>query len=200
MVRDLLPRRKIKTSSSHFFALEAPAIEKTASAFIIDSSEYKNLILLQMTPIPLSTLYKDMCQLCGSSSTTPCNIEAYVDEPTPTTFIIDTEGMLAKQLETLLHGIAGHKHLRLVYVRGQQPEDIGERPTFFTRYRMIRGMEGNEEQLMVQWVIDTASEYRHTGDALVELGDKHRARLCFLKSVTLHKNLSEFLQKKIAAK
>ena len=179
---------------------EAQPIETPASAFTFDSSEQMRLIFLQMAPIPSSTLYKNIGLLSGSSSTTRCNIEAYADEPTPSTLIIDTEGMPSKQLETLLDYIAGHKHLRLVYVRGEQPKGVEERRTFFTRYRMIRGMDNNEEQLIVQWAMDTANEYRQMGDALVELGDKDKARPCFVKSVTLHKQLSEFQTKNIGVK
>ena len=153
-----------------------------------------------MAPIPSSRLYKGICQLSGSFSTTPSSLEAYANEPTPSTFIIDTEGMPSKQLETLLDYIAGHKHLRLVYIRGEQPKSADERRTFFSRYRMIRGMDVNEERLIVQWAMDTANEYRKIGDALVKSGDKDKAQPCFVKGVALYENLSGFLKEKKAAK
>ena len=178
--------------------LGAQPAEILVPAFIIDSLEHKHLILLQMASMPSSRLYKGICQLSGTSSTTSTSFEAYAGEPTPTTFIIDTEGMLPKQLETLLDYITGHKHLRLVYIRGEQPNGVDERQIFFTRYQVIQGMNDNEDWIVMQWAMDTANEYRQMGDALVKSGDKEKARLCFAKGVALYENLSGFLEKTAA--
>ena len=104
-----------------------------------------------------------------------------------TTIFIDISGVISQEESRLLDNISNLENVYCIYIRGMPPENAEERDQFFRRYSRIKGIFDNEQRLMVQWVTDTANEYKKTGDSYVERGDKDKGRICFEQGIALYK-------------
>ncbi|CAF0856520.1 unnamed protein product [Rotaria sordida] len=109
---------------------------------------------------------------------------------------IDISNISLDEQNYLLDTISELNNVYYIYLRGIPSEDDDECSNFFRRYPKIKAMFENEQRLMVQWAIDTANEYKKTGDMYIEKGDKDNGRKCFEQGITLYKRLSAFLNEK----
>ncbi len=113
-----------------------------------------------------------------------------------TTLFIDMSNISLKDQDDLLDDLAKLQHIHSVYIRGTPPECDEDRTYFFSKYPIIKAMSENEQNLVVQWAMDTANDYKKIGDMYIKKGDREKAQACFTQSVALYKRLSTFLNEK----
>jgi hypothetical protein len=112
------------------------------------------------------------------------------------TIFIDLFDTSLNEQNCLLDNISQLNNVYFIYIRGTPSEDDNERADFFRRYSKIKGIFDNEQRLIVQWAIDTANEYKKTGDMYVTNSEKDKGRQCFEQGILLYKRLSVFLNEK----
>jgi hypothetical protein len=167
--------------------------------FLLDPTKNNYLVLLQLSPFLQSELLTILNQLTDHAvqifnQKDNCFNELQCSEQT-TIFIDLFDTSLNEQIR-FLDNISQLDNVYFIYIRGIPSEDDTERADFFKRYSKIKAVFDNEQRLMVQWAIDTANEYKKTGDIYVKNGEKDKGRKCFEQGITLYKCLSVFLNKK----
>jgi ElaB/YqjD/DUF883 family membrane-anchored ribosome-binding protein len=166
------------------------------SQILVDPIENINLILLQLsTPIQsqLSHFLNKFNDVNLSLLNKTNDWLTQLKQTKQFTLFIDTSNISFKDQDDLLNDISKLEHVHSVYIQGIPPNLDVDRKSFFSKYPIIKAMAENEQPLIVQWVTDTANEYRKTGDIYIEKGDKDKAQACFIKGVALYNRLSSFL-------
>jgi hypothetical protein len=172
-------------------------------AVFLDPTKTTHLVLLQplfttttTTQSQLSEILRELAgrdlQIFNRKEDCLSELECYEQA----TIFIDISGVISQEESHLLDNISNLENVYCIYIRGMPPENTEECNQFFRRYSRIKGIFDNEQRLVVQWITDTANEYKKTGDSYVERGDKDKGRICFEQGIALYKRLSEFLNKK----
>ncbi|CAF2601483.1 unnamed protein product [Rotaria sp. Silwood2] len=174
-------------------------ISSAESHLLLDPTKNSHLLFLQLSSIIESQIPQILNQLTDHRLQIFDQKEAFLNQLQHCEQIIsfiDISNILSDEQNCLLDKILELDNVYYIYIRGIPSEDDDERSNFFRRYPKIKGMFENEQRLMVQWAIDTANEYKKTGDMYIEKGDKDNGRKCFEQGITLYKRLSVFLNEK----
>jgi hypothetical protein len=179
--------------------LDSACALSTESVILLDPIQNNDLILLQLFSTLRSKLITILNELTDHklqifNQKDDCLNELQCSEQT--TIFIDLFDTPLNEQMSLLDNISQLDHVYFIYIRGIPSDDENERADFFRRYSKIKAIFENEQRLMVQWAIDTANEYKKTGDIYVQNGEKDKGRKCFEHGITLYKHLSVFLNKK----
>ncbi|CAF1202889.1 unnamed protein product [Rotaria sp. Silwood1] len=174
-------------------------ISSIETHLLLDPTKNTNLLFLQLSDTVESQIpqilnqFSDHClQTFNHKEDFLKQIQCYEQAIS----FIDVSNISSDERNCLLDTISQLDHVYYIYIRGIPSEDDVERSDFFRRYPKIKAMFENEQRLMVQWAIDTANEYKKTGDMYIEKGDKDNGRKCFEQGITLYKRLSVFLNEK----
>jgi hypothetical protein len=197
----------LTTNESSVIPIEGPTTALCSSELasadfcrLLDPTKNINLVILQLLPptnqSQLPTILNQLAdrQLQVFNQKEDCLNQLNCSEQA--TVFIDISDVLSEEENCLLDNISELDNVYYIYIRGILPDDAEERDRFFRRYSKIKATFDNDQQLMVQWAIDTANEYKKTGDDYVKRGDKDRGRSCFEQGIALYKHLSEFLNRK----
>jgi hypothetical protein len=93
-------------------------------------------------------------------------INAWLTQLKQTTLFIDMSNISLKDQDDLLDDLAKLQHIRSVYIRETPPECDEDRTYFFSKYP--KAMSENEQNLVVQWAMDTANEYKKIDDMYIK--------------------------------
>jgi len=166
------------------------------SQFLLDPTKNNNIILFQISPSNESQLFASLNKLNDGHLSVLNKTNAWLTQLKQTKLVIDMSNISLKDQDDLLDNLAKLQHIRSVYIRATPPDCDEDRTYFFSKYPMIKVMSENEQNLVVQWAMDTANEYKKIGDMYIEKGNKDKAQAYFSQGVALYKRLSTFLNEK----
>src|SRR5262249_7434711 len=147
----------------------------------LDPTKNNDLILLQLSSNLQSQLLPILNQLTDHGLEIFNQNEDCLDKLTTSeqvTIFIDLFDASLNEQNCLLENISELNNVYFIYIRGSTSENDNERAEFFRRYSKIKAIFENEQRLMVQWAIDTANEYKKTGDNYVKNDEKDKGRKC----------------------
>ncbi|CAF1148154.1 unnamed protein product [Rotaria sordida] len=98
--------------------------------------------------------------------------------------------------DRILSEISSFDNIQSIYLLGKPPETKKQRNEFFNQFDKVCIFCEDEEQIAVQWILDTASRCRMFGNQCIKTGDKAVASEHFQRGIELYERLKEFMKPK----
>ncbi|CAF3687228.1 unnamed protein product [Rotaria sp. Silwood1] len=108
--------------------------------------------------------------------------------------ILEVSSISVSERDRMLTEISSFDNIQSIYLLGKPPETKQQRNEFFNRFDKVCIFCDDEEQIAVQWVLDTANHCRISANQYIKAGDKAVASEHFQRGIELYDRLKDFIK------